>query len=169
MGEPQRKWDGPTRPTVTIRLVIRLMSSSMRGPSHIIQWTSEYTRKMVTSSLGRVVYAFSEMVGHMPMLREISAHSAAFRRLWRALRIARVFTQTSRTRRPSQKKSWFGTFSPPARPWSRRNWATFIRLQSRGIWRMDQRKPRAPRRSLESGTYNPGALRPLNAVSPRER
>ena len=49
---------------------IGLMSSTLSGPSHIIQRTSKFTREMVKSSLGGEVYAFSEMLGHMSMLRD---------------------------------------------------------------------------------------------------
>ena len=45
-----------------------------RGPFHIIQWASKYARKSVKSSLGEEVYALSEMVDHMSLLRECFAH-----------------------------------------------------------------------------------------------
>ena len=41
-----------------------------------IQWTSKFTRKLVKSSLGREVYAFSEMLDHTSMLRENYGHFA---------------------------------------------------------------------------------------------
>ena len=47
-----------------------VMSSNLCGPCHIIQWASKFARKLVKSSLGGEVYAFSEMLGHMSMLRE---------------------------------------------------------------------------------------------------
>ena len=50
--------------------IIGLMSSSLSGPCHILQWTSKFTRKLVKSSLGGEVYAFSEMVDHMALIRE---------------------------------------------------------------------------------------------------
>ena len=56
--------------------VIGVMSSNLSGPCHIIQWTSKFTRKLVKSSLGGEVYAFSEMLGHMSMLREFYGHFA---------------------------------------------------------------------------------------------
>ena len=46
------------------------MSSSLTGPCHILQRTSKFTRKLVKSSLGGEVYAFSEMIDHMALLRE---------------------------------------------------------------------------------------------------
>ena len=54
--------------------VFGLMSSTLRGRRRIFQWTSKFTCKLVTSSLGGEVYAFSEMAGHMSMIREFRAH-----------------------------------------------------------------------------------------------
>ena len=54
--------------------VIGLMSSTLRGPRHIIQWTSKFTRKLAKCSLGGEVYAFSEMAGRIPILRGFYAH-----------------------------------------------------------------------------------------------
>ena len=48
------------------------MSSSLTGPCHVLQWASKSTRKLVKSSLGAEVYAFSEMIDHMALLREFS-------------------------------------------------------------------------------------------------
>ena len=53
--------------------LIGVMSASLSGPRHVLQWTSKFTRKLVKSSLGGEVYAFSEMVGHMALLREFCA------------------------------------------------------------------------------------------------
>ena len=53
--------------------LIGLMSSALSGPCHVIQWTSKFTRTLVKSSLGGEVYAFSEMVDHMALLREFYA------------------------------------------------------------------------------------------------
>ena len=52
------------------------MSPNLCGPCHIIRWKSQFTRKLVKSSLGGEVYAFSEMLGHMSMRREFHGHSA---------------------------------------------------------------------------------------------
>ena len=46
------------------------LSSSLTGPCHVLQWASKFTRKLVKSSLGGEVYAFSEMIDHMALLRE---------------------------------------------------------------------------------------------------
>ena len=50
--------------------VTGLMSSTLKGPCRILQWASRFTRKMVESRLGGVVYALSEMVDHMLLLRD---------------------------------------------------------------------------------------------------
>ena len=54
--------------------VIGLMSPTLSGSRHIIQWMSKFTRGLVKSSLGGEVYAFSEMVDHVSMHREVYAH-----------------------------------------------------------------------------------------------
>ena len=50
------------------------MSSTPRAPCRIIQWTSKFARRLVKRSLGGGVYAFSEMVDHMSMFRELYGH-----------------------------------------------------------------------------------------------
>ena len=60
--------------------VIGLMSPNLYGPCHIIHWTSKFTRKLVESSLGGEVYALSEMLDHVSMLREFYGHFADLRR-----------------------------------------------------------------------------------------
>ena len=54
--------------------VIGLTSSNLCGPRHLIQWTSKFTRKLVRSSLGGEVYAFSEMLDHTSTIREFYRH-----------------------------------------------------------------------------------------------
>ena len=49
------------------------MSSPLSGPCHVFQWASKFTRKLVKSSLWGGVYAFSEMIDHMALLREFYA------------------------------------------------------------------------------------------------
>ena len=56
-----------------LRYVIGLMSSTLRGPCHIIQWASKFARKLVEGSLGGDVYALREMLDHTSMLREFYA------------------------------------------------------------------------------------------------
>ena len=50
--------------------IIGLTSSSRSGPCRILRWTSKFTRKCVDSSLRGKVYALSDTVGHMTLLRE---------------------------------------------------------------------------------------------------
>ena len=54
--------------------VLGLISSTLSGPCHIAQWASKSTRKLVRSSRGDEVYAISEMLGHMSMLRGFFGH-----------------------------------------------------------------------------------------------
>ena len=54
--------------------VIGLTSPNLCGPRHIIHWMSKLTRRLDKSNLGGEVYALSEMVDHMSMLRESSGH-----------------------------------------------------------------------------------------------
>ena len=49
--------------------VIELMSSSLSGPWALPQSKSKFTRKVVKSSPGGVVYAFSEAIDHMTLSR----------------------------------------------------------------------------------------------------
>ena len=53
--------------------LIGIMSSFLSGPCHVLPWASKFTRKLVKSSLGGEVYAFSEMLDHVALLREIYA------------------------------------------------------------------------------------------------
>ena len=50
--------------------VIGLTSSTPTGPCHVLRWTSKFTLRLATSSLDGEVYALSEIVGHMSLLRE---------------------------------------------------------------------------------------------------
>ena len=62
--------DQSTEGKCRLGYVIGLASSTLKGPCHILQWTSKFTRQMVKSSLGGEVYAPSEMVDHMLPLKE---------------------------------------------------------------------------------------------------
>ena len=50
--------------------VVGPMSSTLSGPCHTPQWTSRITRNLAEGILGGEVYAFSDMIGRMPFLRE---------------------------------------------------------------------------------------------------
>ena len=49
---------------------IGLMSSTSSGPCHILQWTSNFSWKLVKSSVGREAYGLCEMVDHMLSLKD---------------------------------------------------------------------------------------------------
>ena len=57
--------------------VVGLMSSTLKGPCHISQPTSKFTREMAKSSLGGDVFAPSEMADHMLSLKDFLAPSKA--------------------------------------------------------------------------------------------
>ena len=50
--------------------MVGLMLSTLKGPCHIWQWTSQFARKMAKSSLGGEVYARSEMVCRILLLKD---------------------------------------------------------------------------------------------------
>ena len=68
--------DQPAEGTCLLGHVIALMSPALRGPRHILQWASKFTRKLVKGSPGDGEYAFSKMIDHMSLLREFYKHSA---------------------------------------------------------------------------------------------
>ena len=51
--------------------LIGLVSSTLTGPVHILQWTSKFTRKHVKSPLGGKISALSKTWGYMNMIREL--------------------------------------------------------------------------------------------------
>ena len=51
---------------------IGLVSSTLKGPCHTLQWASKFTRKMVRSSLGRGVHTLSAAAEHMLLLTDFS-------------------------------------------------------------------------------------------------
>ena len=52
------------------------MSSNSCRRRRVFHWASQFTRKLVEGSLGGEVYAFSEMLDHVSMLREVNGHFA---------------------------------------------------------------------------------------------
>ena len=50
--------------------MIGLMSSTLKGPGHILRRTSNFTREMVESSLGGEVYTLSETADHILLLKD---------------------------------------------------------------------------------------------------
>ena len=63
-------WHQSTEGKCRLGFAIGLMSSSLKGPRHILQRTPKYPREMVKSSFGGEVYAHSEMVGHTPLSKD---------------------------------------------------------------------------------------------------
>ena len=49
---------------------IGFLPSTVHAPCRVLQWSSKFTRKMVKSSLGGQVYAFSEMADRAALLRD---------------------------------------------------------------------------------------------------
>lgn len=58
--------------------VTGIMSSTLSGPCYIIQWTPKFPREIAKSILGGEVFAFSEMLGQMSVLREFFGHFLDF-------------------------------------------------------------------------------------------
>ena len=50
--------------------IFGLMSSTLTGPVHNLQWAFKLTRKNVKGSFGGEICALSETWGHMEMIRE---------------------------------------------------------------------------------------------------
>ena len=76
-----------------------LMFPTLRGPCHIILWTSKCPRKLVKSSLGVEVYAFCDMLDRTSMIRGLYAHSLRPSPKWWVLRTAGAHSHTPRMRR----------------------------------------------------------------------
>ena len=55
-----------------LRNVIGLASSTLRGPRHLLQWTSKFTRKLEKSSFGGEAYALCEMIDFDALTGEFS-------------------------------------------------------------------------------------------------
>ena len=54
--------------------VIGLMSPTIWGPRHIVQWAANFNRKLAKCDLGGEVCELSEMLEHMSMPREFFTH-----------------------------------------------------------------------------------------------
>ena len=50
--------------------VIGLISSTLRGPCHLLQWSPKSNRKLAKGGAGGAAYESSEMVDHVALLRE---------------------------------------------------------------------------------------------------
>ena len=63
-------WDQYTEGRCRSGYVMGLTSSTLEGPRPILQRTFKYTRKLAKGSLGGEVYARSDVVGHMMLLKD---------------------------------------------------------------------------------------------------
>ena len=145
--------------------VIGVMPSNLTGPCHIIQWTSKFTRKLVKSSLGGEVYAFSEMLDHMSMLREFYGHFAGSKpgmigledceSLFTHLKKSKIITEKFLVRhflsiqQAIEERELDNVF-----------WIPGKENPADGLTKMHS-EILPLLRLLESGTYNPGMMRPL--------
>ena len=89
---------------------IGLMSSTLKGACRILPRTSKFTRKMVKSSLGGEIYALSEMVDHMLLLKDFGTFSFNYttQRVWNLLK-------PEQTSASLQSRSFFGRRGHPRR------------------------------------------------------
>ena len=151
---------------------IVLTSSTLRCPRHMPKRTSEFTRKSADSSLGGEVYGISEMVDHMSPPREfyepfadstpgmagIEDCGSLFTHLGTNKTVAEGYlaqrslgSQQSLDINELRTASWLPGTDNPADGLTEANSDTTPLL-----------------RLLESGTFRPGALRPLRRASSRE-
>ena len=141
------------------------MSTDLCGPCHIIQWTSKFTRKLVKSSLGGEVYAFSEMLDYMAMLREFYGNFSGLRpglvgledceSLFTHLKKSKMVTEKFLARhflsiqQALEQKELDNVYWIPGKG-NPADGLTKLRSEILPLLRL-----------LESGAYNPGILRPL--------
>ena len=146
-----------------------LMSSTLCGPCHIVQWASKFTRKLVKSSLGGEVCAFSEMLDYMSMLRGFYGHFADVypgmvgledcESLFAHLRRKKMTTEKSLGRQllaiqqAIEMKELGNVY-----------WIPGLENPAGGLTRL--KSDLVPLlRLIESGSYNPGNLRPLRGAA----
>ena len=149
--------------------VAGLMSANLCGPRRIIPWASQSTRKLVESSLGGEVYAFSEMLDHESMLREVYGHSVDVYPGMAGLEDCESpFAHLKKEKMITEKFS--------ARHFSAIQQAIAIQELDNVNWIPGRANPadgltelhsetRPLLRFMESGTYNPGFSRPLQGVA----
>ena len=152
--------------------VIGVMPSNLTGPCHIIQWTSKFTTKLVKSSLGGEVYAFSEMLDHMSMLREFYGHFAGpkpgmigledceslFTHLKKSKSITEKFLvrHFASIQQALEEKELNNVFWIPGKE-NTDDALTKLHSEISPLLRL-----------LQSGANNPGMLRPLKRISLKE-
>ena len=149
--------------------LIGVMSANLRGACHVIQWTSKFTRKLVKSSLGGEVYAFSEMLDHMSMLREFYGHFAGMSpglvglEDWGSL-----FTHLKNSKMIAEKllARHFLSIQQALEEQELDNvyWIPGRENPADGLTKLHS-EILPLLRLLESGSYNPGILRPLKGIT----
>ena len=149
--------------------LIGVMSANLCGACHIIQWTSKFTRKLVKSSLGGEVYAFSEMLDHMSMLREFYGHFAGMSLGLVGLEDCEsLFTHLKNSKMITEKFSvrHFLSIQQALEEQELDNvyWIPGRENPADGLTKLHS-EILPLLRLLESGSYNPGILRPLKGIT----
>ena len=161
--------DQPSTGKCRLGYVIGLTPSTLRGPCRIIQWTSEFNRRMVKSSLGGESYAFSEIMDHMSTLREFYGRFLDIRprmvgfedceSLFTHLKNKKVITEKFLIRHFLAIQQ-----APELKELDNAYWLLGLGNPADGL--TGKKRDIGPlTQLLESGLYNPGTLRPLRGVA----
>ena len=148
------------------------MFSNLGGPCHLLQWTSKLTRRLVKSSLGGEVYAFSEMLDHMSMLREFYGHFAGSKPGMIGLEDCEsLFTHLKKSKSITEK-FLVRHFMSIQQALEDHELDNVFRIPGEenpadGLTKMHS-EILPLLRLLESGTYNPGMPQPLKRISTKE-
>ena len=149
--------------------IIGLMSASLSGPCHVLQWTSKFTRKLVGSSLGGEVYAFSEMADHMALIREFYAPSVGLSPGVAGLEDCESLFNHLRTKKMATGKYLGRHFLSIQQPLGDKELDNVYWLPGTGNQADGATKVKSEMllmsALLESGEFRSGALRPLRGVS----
>ena len=76
----------------------------------VLQWTSMFTRKLARSSLGRDMYASSEMVSHMALLKEFHSPLVDIPPGMAGMEGCDSLFTDVKNEKCSQRSIWFGAF-----------------------------------------------------------
>ena len=152
--------------------IIGLMSSSLSGPCHVLQWTSKFTRKLVKSSLGGEVYAFSEMVDHMALIREFYTPFVGLSPGMVGLEDCESLFSHLRTKRMITEKYLVRHFLSIQQSLDNNEldniyWLPGTENPADGMTKVRSEMP-PMLRLLEFGEFYPGLLRPLKGVCSSE-
>ena len=152
--------------------VIGLMSSTLKCPCHISQWTSKFTRKMVKSSLGGEVYALSEMVDHMLLLKDFYGPSGGINPGVVGMGDCESLFTHLKTKKMAAEKylvRHFLSIQQALEEGDLENayWPPGTENPADGLTKVRSDMV-TPLRLLESGGFCPGQLRPLKGVAWKE-